>query len=154
MVVRMKVDYNHIRRQLRRLEPEAKREVQASVVAGAEMVAARQRQMVRRVSGDLYDSIDVTKPGETTPPHSQPGGARQAGEFEAIVTAGNSGVRYAHLVEFGTQPHKAGGIFEGLEHPGANAQPFFWPGYRLVRKPVRAMVKRSIRRAIKRAWKG
>ncbi|PJN95958.1 hypothetical protein CNY89_05420 [Amaricoccus sp. HAR-UPW-R2A-40] len=118
--------------------PEAVREaVKPALVKGAEEIAALQRSAAEasRDTGDLIDSIAVTGPGGTTPPYSQPGGSKTVGELEAVVTAGNSKVRYAHLVEHGTKK--------------AEAQPFFWPGFRLGRKRATARIKRAISKAVK-----
>ena len=89
-------------------------------------------------TGALRDSIAVTLPGESTPPYSQPGGSRVAGPTEVIVTAGNSDVRYPHLVEYGTSH--------------SEAQPFFWPVFRLLKTRFKRRDSRAIRKAIKDAW--
>lgn len=118
--------------------PEAVRKaVQPALVQGAQEIAALQRSAAEasRDTGDLIDSIAVTGPGGTTPPYSQPGGSKTVGELEAVVTAGNSKVRYAHLVEHGTKK--------------TEAQPFFWPGFRLGRKRATARIKRAISKAVK-----
>lgn len=93
-----------------------------------------------RDTGALINSITVTPPGHVTPPYSQPGGSHVAGEFEAVVTAGNSDVRYPHLVEYGTSK--------------TNAQPFWWPALRLTRKTIQNAINRAGRKAIRDAWKG
>lgn len=116
--------------------PKAAREaVVPALVKGADEIADTQRRLAPVDDGDLRDSIEVTRPGEGTPAYSQPGGARVAGELEAIVTAGNSHVRYAHLVEHGTTK--------------ATAQAFFWPGFRLERKRALTRIRRSITKSIK-----
>lgn len=121
--------------------PEAVREaVKPALVASAEDIASLQRTLAPEETGNLKESIHVTRPGETTPPYSQPGGSRAAGENEAIVTAGNSDVRYAHLVEHGTTK--------------AHAQPFFWPGFRLGRKRAATRVKGAVSRAVRKNWGG
>lgn len=91
-----------------------------------------------RDTGALIDSIAVTMPGHATPAYSQPGGSRVAGETEVVVTAGNSDVRYAHLVEYGTSE--------------AEAQPFFWPALRLLRKRLQNRINRAAKKAVKDAW--
>ena len=85
----------------------------------------------------------VTGPGEATPPYSQPGGSMVAPPNTALITVGNTDVRYAHLVEYG---HSGG--FNGSTVP---PHPFFWPGLRLGRKRAEAAIKRAIRKAIKEA---
>jgi HK97 gp10 family phage protein len=88
--------------------------------------------------GDLRASIAVTLPGQSTPAYSQPGGSRVAGELEALVTAGDHEVRYPHLVEYGTAE--------------AEAQPFFWPAFRLTRKRITNRIKRAIGKAVRTEW--
>jgi hypothetical protein len=88
-----------------------------------------------RRTGALINSIKVTGPGETTPSHSQPDGSNRVPENAAAVTAGNSDVRYAHLVEYGTQQ--------------APAKPFFFPAVRLDRKRINNRIKRAIRKAVR-----
>lgn len=91
-----------------------------------------------RDTGALIDSIAVTGPGQSTPPYSQPGGAKVMGEAEAGITVGNSDVRYPHLVEHGTKD--------------AAAQPFFWPAFRLGRKRAAARIKRAMSKAVRDNW--
>jgi len=105
----------------------------AEEVAGAMKVLAE----ASRDSGALIESIAVTGPGETTPPYSQPGGSTVVAENEAMITVGNSDVRYPHLVEHGTAK--------------APAQPFFWPGFRMSRVKALNRIKRSIGKAIREA---
>lgn len=143
-----------LNRKLRAIPRSAKNAARKAVVQGAEEIAALQRSLAPVDDGDLRDSIHVTMPGQTTPPYSQPGGSRTAGPEEAIVTAGNTKVRYAHLQEFGVAPHTNGGQFAGTQNPGFAAQPFFWPGYRALRKRVRGRVTRQINKAIKEAARG
>ena len=91
-----------------------------------------------RDTGALIDSIEVTEAGQQTPPYSQPGGSAIVPENAVAVTAGNTKVRYAHLVEHGTKK--------------APAQPFFWPAVRTVGKRERNRIKRAIRKAVKENW--
>jgi HK97 gp10 family phage protein len=150
MVASMKVQgRREIGRKMRALPARIKQPVQKAVTEGAEEIARMQRNLAPEHTGKLKKSIRVTPPGQTTPSHSQPGGARTTREFEALVTAGDDEVRYPHLVEYGTAPHPQGGLGEGTQHPGTTAQPFFWPGYRLARKRVRVKVKRAIGKAVK-----
>ena len=145
------IGLDKLRRKLKAIPKAAKDEARKAVVLGAEEIAALQRNLAPVDDGDLKDSIHVTKPGETTPPYSQPGGSRTANPEQALVTAGNTKVRYAHLAEYGTAPHVNGGLFAGSQHPGTQAQPFFWPGYRALRRRVKSRVSREINKAIKKA---
>src|SRR5262245_19435645 len=85
--------------------PKAVREaVQPALLASAEEIAGGMRQLAEssRDTGALIDSIVVTPSGGTTPAFSQPGGSHQVPENAVAITAGNSAVRYGHLVEYGT----------------------------------------------------
>lgn len=81
--------------------------------------------------------------------------------------------RIAHLVEFGTPPHKirarrkkvmatqgsAGEppalLGKEVDHPGAKPQPFFFPAYRAKKTGAKARVSRAITKAVKdRAKRG
>lgn len=109
-----------------------------ALIKGAHQIADRQRQLAPEDEGDLKDSITVTEPGQTTPPHSQPGGNRVVGEDEVVVTAGNSDVRYPHHVEHGTVKMEA--------------QPYFGVGYRMERDRVKRNAAAAFRRAAKKEW--
>lgn len=111
----------------------------ALMKSGNELAAAQKvLAETSRDTGALIDSIEVTAPGQHTPPFSQPGGSRVAGETEVLVTVGNEDVRYAHLVEYGTA--------------NAEAQPFFWPALRLLRKRLQNRINRAAKKAVKDAW--
>lgn len=110
------------------------------VVKSAEEVAQLAVHLAEtsRDTGALIDSIEVTQPGGTTPAYSQPGGSPTAHELEAIVTVGNSDVRYPHLVEYGTAE--------------APAQPFFWPAVRLLQARINNRLNRAARKAARNHW--
>lgn len=132
-----------LKRVLAKIEaiPEAMRQdMQPVVVKSAEQVAGLMRDLAEasRDTGDLIDSIEVTKPGGTTPAYSQPGGSRTAHELEAIVTVGDHAVRYPHLVEYGTAQ--------------APAQPFFWPAVRTLRNLINNRLKRAGSKAARNHW--
>lgn len=112
--------------------------VKPALIASAEETAAFQRALAPVDTGRLRDSIAVTPPGHPTPAYSQPGGSRVAGDNEAVITVGNSDVRYPHLVEYGSTE--------------APAQPFFWPAFRLNRKRAANRIKRAIGKAVRENW--
>ncbi|MDQ0421111.1 HK97 gp10 family phage protein [Peteryoungia aggregata LMG 23059] len=111
-----------------------------ALMTSGEELAAAQKALAEtsRDTGALIDSIEVTAPGQHTPPFSQPGGSHVAGETEVVVTVGNEDVRYAHLVEYGTAK--------------AEAQPFFWPALRLLRQRLQNRINRAAKKAVKDAW--
>lgn len=120
--------------------PKAVREAALpAVVKSADEMANRMRHLAPVDTGALKESIHVTKPGQTTPPYSQPGGERKAGPLSALVTVGNTDVRYPHLVEYGTTEN--------------DAQPFFWPSVRLLKKRAKNRIKRAVGKAVREEWK-
>lgn len=127
-----------IQRRLEAIPAEVRKAVEPSLTKSANELAGMMRQLAPEDEGDLKASIVATPPGEQTPAYSQPGGERVAGELEAIVTAGNSDVRYPHLQEYGTSEH--------------DAQPFFWPSVRLLKKRINNRTKRAIAKAVRDHW--
>lgn len=123
---------------MERVKLAAKEAAMQRLIKGAHDVVALQKQLVPVDEGDLRDSIIVTEPGQTTPPHSQPGGSRTAGDNEVLVTAGNSDVRYPHHIEHGTVK---------LE-----ASPFFFTGYRLLADKVKRATASAFARAARQEW--
>ena len=111
-----------------------------AILKSAEELAAAQRALAPVDTGALRDSITVTAPGQSTPPYSMEGGLRMANPTEAIVTAGNSKVRYAHLVEYGTK--------------NSEAHSFFWSAYRLLRARLKNRVNRTAKKAVNDGWRG
>ncbi|NDV52165.1 HK97-gp10 family putative phage morphogenesis protein [Salipiger sp. PrR003] len=122
---------------LRAIPAAAREAVTPALTAGGYEIADAIEALAPEDEGDLIGSIAVTLPGQSTPPYSQPGGGQVVPENQVAITAGNSDVRYPHLVEYGTT-HTA-------------AQPFFWPGYRLARKKAQNRIKRAISKAIRGA---
>lgn len=109
-----------------------------ALLASGDELADVQRHLAPKDTHALANSIAVTGPGQSTPAYSQPGGSRVAGETEVIVTAGNTDVRYPHLVEYGTSK--------------TEAQPYFWPALRLLRKRLQQRIDRAGRKAVRDAW--
>jgi len=118
---------------------EVRKAVEPALMKSAEETADLMRSLAPEETGDLKASIEVTGPGRSTPPYSQPGGAFIVPANAAAITAGNTDVRYPHLVEFGTTD--------------ASAQPFFWPGFRLMRKRATNRIKRAMTKAVREAGK-
>lgn len=118
---------------------EASREsTMTSLIDGANEVAAMQKLIAPKDTGALADSINVTLPGQSTPPFSQPGGMRVAGPNEVIVTAGDDEARYPHIIEFGSVKMEA--------------EPFFWPPYRYLAPKIKRRVAARYKRAVRKAW--
>lgn len=105
--------------------------------SGTELVAKMQRA-VPVDTGALRDSLTMTPGGQATPAYSQPGGAQIVPENAVVVTAGNTAVRYAHLVEYGTTK--------------AAAKPYFWPSFRALKDKIKRRTKTAIRDAVRKEW--
>lgn len=116
---------------------------------GATELVAMMKRLVPTDSGDLRDSIGWTW-GEA-PRYSQKIASvkAQAGDLAITIYAGNDKVRYAHIVEFGSKGHINAGKFDGTEHPGTTAQPFFYVSWRAMKRRIRSRVTRNMRKAIK-----
>ena len=127
-------------RRMQAIPVDVRAAVRPALVSAAEDMAVTMRALAPEDTGALKRSIAVTGPGQATPAYSQPGGSSVVGDLQAAVTAGETAVRYAHLVEYGTAR--------------APAQPFFWPAVRLHRKKAAAKIKRAISKAVRDGRKG
>jgi HK97 gp10 family phage protein len=128
-----------LQRRLLAIPKAVKKEVVPALMKSAQDMAGSMRSLAQssKDTGALIDSIAITGPLQHTPPYSQPGGSTFVSENSVAITVGNSGVRYGHLVEYGTA--------------SAPAQPFFWPAVRLGRKKAANRIKRAISKAVKTA---
>lgn len=151
-----------LNRRLNAIPQNVRAAVQPALLKAGNALADDMRALAPVDDGDLKESIAVTPGGSTTPPYSQPGGRQVVPELQVLVTAGNTKVRYAHLVEFGAAPHEIKGkdgkpmgsdgrFGPVVHHPGTKAEPFFWPAFRLHRKKLASAIKRAIRKAVKDA---
>lgn len=136
----------------RRIENAAKKAMEA----GADELVEMMKRLVPKDSGDLRDSIGWTW-------GNAPAGAKVIAQSDPnerglriTVYAGSQKAYYAAFVEFGTAPHnvaKGGGnkSHKGTVtgHPGGQAQPFFFPSYRALRKRIQDRIKRQTRAAMK-----
>jgi HK97 gp10 family phage protein len=133
---------DRMRRILKAAPDKQRKALRAELKSGAEQIAAGQRQLAPVMTGRLRDSIVVTPGDEDLPKYAAFKGKSAAKGDPAltmIITAGNSGVRYAHLVEFGTEK--------------AHAQPFFFTVFRALKKTVQSRVNKAAKQAIKDAAK-
>ncbi len=128
-----------LRKRFRKLPQLAKEEARKGFVSGAdEVVAMMKRLAPRGKTGNLAASIQWVYAK-----------VRGNGGLIAIrIRAWSRKVKYAHLVEFGTAPHKQGGRFKGTMHPGTRPQPFFYPSWRALKKRFLNLQRRGFRKAI------
>lgn len=154
---------DRLRRRLAGFPKAVRAELSKALEEGAKEMVDLARKLVPVDDGDLRDSIGWTW-GDA------PKGSISLGTVDGprsmnlriTVYAGNDKAFYARWVEFGTKPHStaAGGqdarmiavaSGQGKPHPGARAQPFFYPSYRALRRRIRSRVTRAINRAAKKA---
>ena len=140
---------------LKRIPPLVREEARDALRRNAIELQTAIKTAAPRDSGDLAESIAWQWSDGTRIKYSQRGKSKSVparGNVIAVrVSAGNARVRYAHLVEFGAAPHVAGGKFKGAQHPGAPAQPFFYPTYRARKRRVKNNMRRVLRAAVKRS---
>lgn len=145
---------DRLKKKLRSFPEIVKAEIKTAMEQGAEEIVNLMKSLVAVDSGELRDSIGWT--WGDRPKYSQSIGAVKSGDGNMVITiyAGNSKVRYAHLVEFGTSPHINGGMYAGSEHPGTAAKPFFFVSYRALARRAKGRVARAINKAAKRMAAG
>lgn len=139
-----------LERKLKRMPDKALAKIKAAMEQGADEVVSMMRSLAPEDDGDLRDSIGWTwgkKPKYATALATAK--ASLGGDLTLTIYAGNSKVRYAHLIEFGTAAHTNGGMFAGSNHPGTKGQPFFFVSWRANRKKVKARIRRAVRNAAK-----
>lgn len=132
------VGRERLKRRFKRLPVLAKEEAKKGFASGADEIVAMMKRLAPRKKGNLVRAI-----------HWMWAKARGASGLIALrIRAWSPKVKYAHLVEFGTAPHKQGGRFKGTEHPGTRPQPFFYPSYRALKKRFLNLQRRGFRKAI------
>lgn len=145
---------DRLKRKLKRFPAVVEQEIRVAMEQSATEIVALMKSLVAVDSGDLRDSIGWT--WGDRPAYSQAIGAVKSAQGNMVITiyAGNTNVRYAHLVEFGSAPHINGGRFAGSQHPGTAAQPFFFVSYRALRRRAKGRVTRAVNKAAKRIAAG
>ena len=138
-----------LNKKLQKLPAPAGAAIRAAMEQGANEIVALMKSLVAVDSGDLRDSIGWTW-GER-PKYSQAIATVKSsdGKLALTIFAGNSKVRYAHLVEFATAAHENGGIYAGTMHPGTKAQPFFFVSWRALRRRTKSRITRAITKSAK-----
>lgn len=138
-----------LNKKLQKLPAAAESAIRAAMEQGANEIIALMKSLVPVDSGELRDSIGWTW-GER-PKYSQAIASVKSadGKLALTIFAGNSKVRYAHLVEFATAAHENGGLYAGTMHPGTKAQPFFFVSWRTLRRRTKSRITRAITKSAK-----
>jgi HK97 gp10 family phage protein len=129
---------------------------QKALLESGEEIASLARHLAPKKSGALERSIGVTL-GQYVTDNANVRGVDSGSEghdLSVTVHAGDATAYYAQFVEFGTAPHRNGGLFKGSEHPGSTPSPFFFPAYRALKKRSKSRVSRAMNKAIKRVAAG
>ena len=144
---------NKLKKKLKALSKETRSAIKQAIAQGADELVAQQKSLAPVKSAKLRDSIIQTWGGGVVPIYSSLRGNVVSGDpdLSVQITAGNTSVRYARLIEFGTAPHINGGKFTGTQHPGTSAQPFFYPSYRALRRRIKGRITRAITKSAKKA---
>lgn len=138
-----------LNRKLAKLPAAAEKRIKEAMGQGADEIVALMKSLVAIDSGELRDSIGWT--WGDAPKYSQKIATVKSADGKLVITiyAGNSKVRYAHLVEFATKAHENGGLYAGTMHPGTSAQPFFFVSYRALRRRTKSRITRAINKSAK-----
>jgi HK97 gp10 family phage protein len=134
------------------MPPAVRSAVKQALAQGADEITEAMQRQAPEDTGKLKRSIRQTWGGGKVAYSSLAGSAGEAGDpdLSVRISAGDSSVRYAHLVEFGTAPHLNGGLFAGSRHPGTAPRPFFFPVFRAYRRRARSRISRATTRAVKK----
>ena len=158
-----------LRRKFKALPDVAQTLIAKAMEEGADEVVALARHLVPKDDGDLRDSIGWCwgDPPKGARIIARSRKVKDKRDMRISVYAGNDKAFYARWVEFGTQAHslaKGADISSksrrkralqrtGVQHPGAKAQPFFFPAFRANRKKVKSRISRAITKAAKQVAK-
>ena len=142
-------------RRLQAIQGAPRKAMRQAIEMGAQQIAASAKNLAPKKTGALAASIGYTfgsyKAANANVRGVSAGNGEGDPDLSATVHAGDAKAFYAAFLEFGVSPHKAGGMFEGAEHPGAQASPFFFPAYRMNKRSVKSRISRAAKKAIKDA---
>lgn len=127
-----------LQKKLNAMPKSVKQEIRKALEQSAEEIVSLAKSLVPVDKGDLRDSIGWTY-GDVPKGSIALGSVRASeltGDLTITVYAGNNEAYYARWIEWGTQ--------------NMQAQPFFFPSYRALRKRSRSRISRSINRAAKK----
>lgn len=138
-------------RTLRAIAADARAAMQSECDRSASQMVRLARALAPHRTGALAASIQAHS--GPPPAHSQ-GKSLSGSGIGATVSFGSSDVRYGALVEFGTKPHEQPNNPYNRHHPGARANPFFWPAWRAERRRFTRRMGKAMRDAIRKQAMG
>lgn len=131
------------------MPPAVRSAIKQALAQSADELTDQMRRFAPVDSGKLRESITQTWGGGKVRYSSLSSANGGDPDLTVVISAGNSAVRYAHLVEFGTAPHLNGGLFAGSRHPGTAPQPFFFPVFRANRRRIKSRISRATTKAVR-----
>lgn len=149
-------------RRMRAIPQAVKDAVRPAMEKSAAEIVALAKALVPVDEGALRDSIGWT--WGDAPTGSMVLASSASAEMNITIYAGNDEAYYARWVEFGTQSGVFGqrvsdkgagnkqshaGRKSGRTHSGTDAQPFFFPAYRLGKKRAVSRIKRAVAKAVR-----
>ncbi len=140
-----------LNRKLTKLPQAAEAAIRKAMATGADEIVALMKSLVAVDSGALKASIGWTWGDKPKGSVSIATVKSKDGSLRITIFAGNDKIWYARLVEFGAPKHIAGGLFKGLKHPGAPAQPFFFVSFRALRRRTKSRITRAITKSARQA---
>ena len=138
-------------RQLKAMSTETRSAIKQAIAESADEMVELARKLAPKKSGKLAKSIVATFGGNAPKYSTFRSKLEGDPDLSAVISAGNSKVRYAHMVEFGTAPHVNKGRFAGTRNPGTEARPFFFVSYRATKKSMKSRIARAVTRAARKA---
>lgn len=142
-------------RKLKRLPLVASQHIRQAMEVVADDIVAMMKSLVAVDDGDLKGSIGWT--WGKAPKGSLALASVRAnlgGNLTLTIYAGNAEAYYARWVEFGTAKHPNKGKFEGTEHPGTSAQPYFFVSFRANKKSAMRGIRKASRDAARKVAAG
>lgn len=145
------IDTSEFRRSVEQLIADTKAAVRDETLRAGTEMAALAKALAPHRTGALAASISVN---QGPPPAYATLRGPPPTDIGVNVSVGDTAVRYAHLVEGGTGPHRVGGKFEGAMHPGSKPHPFFFPAFRAQKRVFARRLARAINAAARQQAKG
>lgn len=152
-----------LNRQLTAIPKAVKEDVAHEMEIRSARLAAAIKRAATAVDLQLAGTVDYTQGAPAGSNKLSTTAIKGADGLAWHVHEGSADVFWAQWTEHGTAPHSlAKGAdlsrgkrqTQGIMHPGARAQPHFWPTVRLHLKPIKSGVAGAGRKAVKRVVGG
>ena len=143
-----------LQRKLKMLPLVAKQHIRSAMEKQAEIIVGMMKGLAPVDDGTLRDSIGWTWGKAPKGAMTVATVTSKGGDLTLTIYAGNAEAFYARWIEFGTNRHEQGGMFEGSEHPGTQKQPFFFVSWRANAKRTKRAINKAVRDSAKKVARG